>query len=64
MLFLTSHAQNSSFKHTSLILWGASNSGKLELGILSLGFGLQVESGDIFGLWASSLRVSGIEGSG
>ena len=62
MLFLTSHAQNSSFKHTSLILWGAS---KLELGILSLGFGLQVESGDVFGLWASRLRVgvSGIEGS-
>ena len=33
--------------------------------ILSFGFGLQVQSGDVFGLWASRLTVgvSGIEGS-
>ena len=33
--------------------------------ILSFGFGLQVQSGDVFGFWVSRLTVgvSGIEGS-
>ena len=63
MVVVTSHAQNSTFKHTLLILWGAPNSGNLQLGIV---LWLQVESGGVLGLWASSLRVrvSGLEGSG
>ena len=53
MVFLTSHAQNSRFQHILLLLWGAPTSGSLPLGIVSLGFGLQVESGDVFGIRAS-----------
>ena len=54
VVFLTSHAQDSSFMIYArfLILWGAPSSGNLQLGIASLGFGLQVEGG------------SGREGSG
>ena len=66
MLVLTSHAQNSSFKLISLILLGGVEFWKASLKrILSFGFGLQVQSGDVFGFWASRLTVgvSGIEGS-
>ena len=62
MLFLTSHAQNSAFRHILLILWGAPNSGNLQLGIVSLGFGLQIEGGGVSG--RLRVGVSGLEGSG
>ena len=43
------------FKHILLILGGAWFAGNLHLGIVSLGFGLQVEGGGncVFGFWAS-----------